>query len=71
MSECVDWRARAVAAEAMLARMELLVYADRPSVDNPGGTTWMARAATLEHELKKCRNVLPRRIEAIMYEGEG
>lgn len=71
MTECADWRARAVAAEAMLARLELLVYADRPSVENPSGTTWMARAHSLEGELKKCRNVLPRRIEQIMYETEG
>ena len=71
MSECVDWRARAIAAEALVARLELLVYADRPSVTNPSGTTWKARAERAEEEARKCRNILPRRIERIMYEGEG
>jgi len=68
---CVDWRARAIAAEAMLARMELLVYSDRPTVQNPNGTTWRDRAITAEEEAQKCRNVLPTHIERILYAGEG
>ena len=38
--ECIDWRSRAIAAEALVARLELLAYADRPSVNNGGGMTW-------------------------------
>ena len=68
---CVDWRARAVAAEAMLARMELLVYSDRPTVQNPNGTTWRDRAIRAEEEAQKCRNVLPTHIERILYASEG
>ena len=68
---CVDWRARAVAAEAMLARMELLVYSDRPTVQNPNGTTWRDRAIRAEEKAQKCRNVLPTHIERILYAGEG
>jgi len=68
---CVDWRARAVAAEAMLARMELLVYSDRPTVQNPNGMTWRDRAIRAEEEAQKCRNVLPTHIERILYAGEG
>lgn len=68
---CIDWRARAVAAEAMLARMELLVYSDRPTVQNPNGTTWRDRAIRAEEEAQKCRNVLPMHISRILYAGEG
>jgi hypothetical protein len=55
----------------MLARMELLVYSDRPTVQNPNGTTWRDRAIRAEEEAQKCRNVLPTHIARIMYEGEG
>jgi hypothetical protein len=55
----------------MLARMELLVYSDRPTVQNPNGTTWRDRAITAEEEAQKCRNVLPTHIERILYAGEG
>jgi len=68
---CVDWRARAIAAEAMLARMELLIYSERPSVLNPNGMTWRDRAIRAEDEAQKCRNVLPTHIERILYAGEG
>lgn len=71
MNDCTNWQARAVAAEALVARLELLVYAERPSVENPSGTTWRAKAERAEEEARKCRNILPRRIERIMYEGEG
>jgi hypothetical protein len=55
----------------MLARMELLVYSDRPTVQNPNGTTWRDRAIRAEAEAQKCRNVLPTHIERILYAGEG
>lgn len=71
VNDCIDWQARAIAAEALAARLELLVYAERPSVANPSGQTWRTRADILADELQRCRNVLPRRIERIMYEGEG
>lgn len=66
-----DWRARAIAAEALVARLELLVYAERPNVQNPSGVTWINRARLLEDDLRKCRNVLPKHIDQILYEGEG
>jgi hypothetical protein len=69
--ETCDWRARAICAEALVARLELLVYADRPSIENPTGTTWMARASAMEQDLQKCRNVLPKHIARLLYEGEG
>lgn len=68
---CIDWRSRAVAAEALSARLELLVYAERPSVDSPTGVTWRERAERAESELKLCRNVLPMHIERLLYSGEG
>jgi hypothetical protein len=55
----------------MLARMELLVYSDRPTVQNPNGTTWRDRAIRAEEEAQKCRNVLPMHISRILYAGEG
>jgi hypothetical protein len=55
----------------MLARMELLVYSDRPTVQNPNGTTWRDRAIRAEEKAQKCRNVLPTHIERILYAGEG
>ena len=66
-----DWRARAIAAEACCARMELLVYAERPSVSKPNGVTWRDRAIRAEEEAQKWRNVLPTHIARIMYETEG
>jgi hypothetical protein len=55
----------------MLARMELLVYSDRPTVQNPNGMTWRDRAIRAEDEAQKCRNVLPMHISRILYAGEG
>jgi len=66
-----DWRARAIAAEACCARMELLVYAERPSVANPNGVTWRDRAAKAEEDARLCRNALPAHIARLLYEGEG
>jgi hypothetical protein len=51
--------------------MELLVYAERPSVANPNGLTWRDRAIKSEEDARLCRNALPAHIARILYEGEG
>lgn len=69
--ECIDWRSRAIAAEALVARLELLAYADRPSVGNAGGMTWKSIAERATEELRICRNAMPLHVARALYEGEG